>query len=184
VGLLDATEEHPVSKLRRYLVTVLVFILLAGGGLWWMLRYHAEKTAVYHFMNAVVAGDLQRAYGMWNASPSYSIKDFAGDWGTDGYYGPVKSFNVKDTYRPPNGSSGVVVIVEVSPYSPFPEKDDVVKQGRTKEVRLWVQFDNKSIEFPPPQYDRDSIGLPAGALYSASWLASSTSMTGMSSRTG
>jgi len=48
-GLLDQTEEHPASKLRRYLITILVFVLLAGGGLWWLLRYHTEKTAVYHF---------------------------------------------------------------------------------------------------------------------------------------
>jgi hypothetical protein len=156
VGLLDATEEHPPSKLRRYLITILVFVLLGGGGLWWMLRYHAEKVAVYHFLSAVVAGDMQKAYGMWSPSESYSLKDFEGDWGADGYYGPVKSFNVTGTYRPPSGSSGVVVIVDVSPYAPFPDKDDAVKQSKSKRVRLWVQFSNHSVQFPPPQYDQPS----------------------------
>jgi hypothetical protein len=154
VGLLDATEEHPASKLRRYLITILVFLLLGGGFVWWKLRYHAEKTTVYHFLNQVVAGNMQGAYGMWSPSPSYSLKDFEGDWGTDGYYGPVKSFNIRDTYRPPAGSSGVVIIVDVSPYQPFPEKDDALRQSKSKDVRLWVQFKDHLVEFPPPQFDR------------------------------
>jgi hypothetical protein len=153
VGLFDGTEEHPPSKLRRYVISGVVLILLVWGGLWWLLRYHGEKTAVYHFLNAVVAGDMQRAYGMWSPSESYSIKDFQGDWGSDGYYGPVKSFNVTGTYRPPDGSSGVVVIVDVSPYQPFPDKDDALKQTKSKRVRLWVQFKDHRVQFPPPQYD-------------------------------
>jgi hypothetical protein len=154
VGLLDGTEEHPASKLRRYLITAVVFILLGWGGLWWLLRYHGEKMAVYHFLNAVVAGDMQKAYGMWSPSPLYSLKDFEGDWGPDGYYGPVRSFNVTGTYRPPNGSSGVVVIVDVSPYQPFPDKDDALKQSKSKRVRVWVQFKDRLVQFPPPQYDQ------------------------------
>jgi hypothetical protein len=154
VGLLDATEEHPHSKLRRYLIMVAVFALLVGGTMWWFLRFHAEKVAVHHFLNAVVAGNMPQAYGMWSPSESYSLKDFEGDWGADGYYGPVKSFNLVKTWRPPGGSSGVVVTVDVSPYQPFPDKDDYAKQSKSKEVRLWVQFSNDAIEFPPPQYDR------------------------------
>ncbi|MGB9070858.1 MAG: hypothetical protein WCC21_20010 [Candidatus Acidiferrales bacterium] len=153
MGLLDAAEEHPHSKWRRYLIMVLALVVIGGGTIWWLLRYHSEKVAVYHFLNAVVAGDMQKGYGMWSPSESYSLKDFEGDWGPDGYYGPVKSFNVKGTYRPPDGSSGVVVIVDLSPYSPFPEKDDALKQSRSKEVRLWVQFSNHSVQFPPPQFD-------------------------------
>ena len=153
MGLLDATEPRPPSKARRYVISGIVLVLLVGGGLWWVLRYHGEKVAVYHFMSAVVAGDMQKAYSLWSPSESYSLKDFQGDWGTDGYYGPVKSFNVTGTYRPPSGSSGVVVIVDVSPYAPFPEKDDALRQSKTKEVRLWVQFSNRAVQFPPPQFD-------------------------------
>ena len=153
MGLLDATEEHPHSKLRRYVIMVLALVVIGGGTIWWLLRYHGEKVAVYHFLNAVVTGDMPKAYGLWSRSESYSLKDFEGDWGTDGYYGPVKSFNVTGTYRPPDGSSGVVVIVDVSPYQPFPDKDDALKQSKSKEVRLWVQFKDRSVQFPPPQYD-------------------------------
>ena len=152
MGILDATEPHAPSKTRRYVISGIVLVLLVGGGLWWMLRYHAEKVAVYHFLSAVVAGDMPKAYSLWSPSESYSLKDFQGDWGADGYYGPVKSFNVTGTYRP-GGSSGVVVIVDVSPYTPFPEKDDAAKQSKTKEVRLWVQFSNHAVQYPPPQFD-------------------------------
>jgi hypothetical protein len=152
VGILDATEEHPQSKLRRYVISALALVLIVWVSLWWLLRYHGEKTAVYHFLNAVVAGDMQKAYSKWSPSESYSLKDFESDWGPSGVYGPVKSFNVKGTYRPPNGSSGVVVIVDVSPYQPFPEKDDAAKQSKSQEVRLWVQFKDRMVQFPPPQY--------------------------------
>jgi hypothetical protein len=147
VGLLDATELRPPSKWKRRLIMAAVFIALGGTGLWWVLRYHTEKVTVYHFLSAVVAGDMQRAYQIWKPAPTYSFKDFLEDWGPDGYYGPVKSFNVKDTERPKE-APGVIVIVQISPYQPFPEKDDVVKQARTKEVRLRVEFKDESLSFP------------------------------------
>jgi hypothetical protein len=165
MGLLDATEEAPHSRLRRYLITILAFIVIGGGFIWYKLRYHTEKTAVYHFLNAVVAGNLDQAYRMWGASESYTLKDFTGDWGPEGYYGPVKSFNITDTYRPPDGSTGVVIIVDVSPYQPFPDRDDAFKQSKSKEVRLWVQFKDRSIQFPPPQYDRSSFRVDPGFVH-------------------
>lgn len=147
MGLLDATEEHPPSKLKRRLIMVAVFLVLGSAGLWWLLRYHTEKVTVHHFLSAVVAGDMQRAYQIWKPAPSYSFQDFLDDWGPNGYYGPVKSFNVKDTERP-KSAPGVIVIVQISPYQPFPEKDDVVKQAKTKEVRLRVEFGDQSMSFP------------------------------------
>lgn len=127
---------------------VVVFIVLGGAGLWYLLRYHTEKTTIHHFLIAVAAGDMQQAYKIWKPSPSYTLQDFLQDWGPDGYYGPVKSFNLKDTDRL-KGSSGVVLTVEVSPYQPFPDKDDALKQSKTKEVKLWVEFKDQSISFPP-----------------------------------
>jgi hypothetical protein len=159
VSLLDPAAEKPPSKIRPYVIiliaivaTYAAFAAVFPTVLWYPIIYHSELTAANNFMKAVAAGDLRRAYGMWSPSPSYTQQDFESDWGPDGYYGPVKSFNLKDTYRPPNGSSGLVVIVQLSPYQPFPEKDDMVKQSKTKEVRLWVEFKDNSIQFPPPQF--------------------------------
>jgi hypothetical protein len=187
MGLLDDVQEKPPSRIRRYVIilvailaTYAAFAAMLPRFLWYPFIYHSELSTVHKFMNAVSAGNMQQAYGMWNASPSFSSKDFLEDWGPDGYYGPVKSFLVTDTFRPPNGSSGVVVVVEVSPYETFPEKDDVVKQNKTKEVHLWVQLKGRSIQYPPPQFSWK----PRGDLYSGSMRASSTNITGMSSRTG
>jgi len=147
VGILDATEERPPSKLKRRLIMTVVFVVLGGVGLWWLLRYHTEKVTVYHFLSAVEAGDMQRAYQIWKPVPSYTFDRFLEDWGPNGYYGPVKSFNVKDTDHPA-GCACVDVIVQVNPDHPFPEKDDVVGQAKTKEVKLRVEYSDQSIGFP------------------------------------
>ena len=147
MGLLDATPDRPPSKLRRRLIMAAVFIALGSAGLWWVLRYHTEKVTIHHFLSAVAAGDLQRAYQIWKPAPSYSFKDFQDDWGPNGYYGPVKSFNVKDTDHP-SQCSCVDVIVQVSPYQPFPEKDDFVKQAKTKELKIRVEYGDQSMSFP------------------------------------
>lgn len=148
MSMLDGIEEPRPSKVRSYVIMALAFIIVGGGSLWYVLRFHTEKTTVHYFMKAVVAGDMEQARTIWKPSSGYTMKDFLEDWGPDGYYGPIKSFNVKDTNHPV-GASGVIVIVEVSPYQPFPDKDDSLKQSKTKEINLWVQFKDESISFPP-----------------------------------
>lgn len=148
MGLFDSTDEHPPSKIRRYIITVVAGLLIIGGGVWWFSRFHTEKHTIRAFMNAVVAGNLQEAYKIWKPEPSYSFKDFQDDWGESGYYGPIRSYMIRDADRL-HDSSAADVIVEVSPYSPFPDDHDVAKQAKTKEIKLWVQFKDQSISFPP-----------------------------------
>ena len=148
MGLLDASDEEPKSKLRRWIVTGVIFLLLMGWGVWWLLRFHSEKKAVEQFLQAVIANDMQKANQIWKPSRSYTMKDFVEDWGPAGYYGPVKSFHI-ETAQQNNGASGVTVVVELSPYDPFPADNDKVKNSRTKEVRLWVESKDMSIGFAP-----------------------------------
>lgn len=148
MALFDSTDEHPPSKIRRYIITVIAGVLILGAAVWWLTRFHNEKHTVRMFMNAVAAGNLPEAYKIWKPEPSYSFKDFQDDWGDSGYYGPVHSFLIRDADRLHN-SSAAVVIVEVSPYSPFPDEHDIAKQSKTKEVKLWVQFSDESMSFPP-----------------------------------
>jgi len=147
LGLLDAKPDHPPSKLKRRLIMAAVFIALGSAGLWWVLRYHTEKVTIYHFLSAVTAGDTQRAYQIWKPAPSYTYDRFLEDWGPSGYYSPAESFNVKDTDHP-SSCSCVDIIVQLSPYRPFPEKDDFVKQAKTKEFKLRVEYKDQSISFP------------------------------------
>jgi hypothetical protein len=148
VVLFDPIEEHPRSKTRRRIIIGFCVLILGAGVLWWLLRFHTERVTIHNFLNAVVAGNMQKAYQIWKPEQSYSFKDFLDDWGPNGYYGPVKSFQVKDSERPKQGSA-VAVKIELSPYQPFPEDDDRLKQNRTKEVILWIELKDQSISFPP-----------------------------------
>ncbi len=98
-------------------------------------------------MDAVVAQDYQHAFQIWKAHGSYTFQDFMADWGLDGYYGPVKSYRIESAAQPPNGGSGVVVVVEVSPFQPFPDSTDP-HSSRNREIRLWVERSDQSLSFP------------------------------------
>jgi len=148
VGIFDSSEEHPPAKIRRYLITALAFILLVAAGCWYLLRFHTEKQTINRFLSKVAAGNMQEAYTIWKPSATYSLKDFLDDWGPQGYYGPVKSYHIEDVVHLKNGS-GVVVIVDVSPYQPFPDDNDFVKGSKTQKVHLWVEFKDQSISFQP-----------------------------------
>jgi hypothetical protein len=152
VSIFDSGEEHPPAKIRRYIISGVVFVLLVVGACWYLLRFHAEKHAVRQFLDAVVAGNMQQAYQMYNPGPAYTLQDFLEDWGDKGYYGPVKSYrieNADEQKRGPEPPSGVDITVELSPYAPFPPNDDVAKQNKTKEVRLRVEYKDHSIGFAP-----------------------------------
>ena len=149
MAIFDSVEQHPPSKKRRYIVTGIALAILLAGSVWWLLRFHTEKGTIRHFMNAVIAGNLQQAYQIWKPSPSYSFNDFVEDWGPNGYYGPVKSFHIENRPEHRAGGSGVAIKIELSPYQPFPADDDQVKRAKTKEVTLWVEFKDQSITFPP-----------------------------------
>ena len=148
MGILDSTGEEPDSKLRRWILTGAVFALLMALGIWWVFRFHSEKKVVEQFLQAVIAEDMPRAYQIWKPASSYKFKDFAEDWSASGYYGPVKSYRI-ETAQQKSGASGVTIVIELSPFDPFPDKNDKVKNYRTKEVRLWVENKDLSIGFAP-----------------------------------
>jgi len=149
VGLFDSTEEHPPSKVLRYIITGVVFVGLIAGFIAYQLRFHTEERTLRHFMDAVAAGKMDEAYRIWKPSETYSFKDFLEDWGPDGYYGPIKSYHLEHIEKNKPNASGVVATIELSPYQPFPDDHDAAKQSKTKEVRLWVEFKDQSLGFPP-----------------------------------
>ena len=150
MGLLDASEE-PKSKLLRYSVTAVALVILLVFGFWysWYLFFFMpERHTVEHFMNAVIDGNLQMAYEIWKPhGNSYSFQDFTSDWGAKGYYSPLKSYRI-ETAEQPNQGSGVIVVVEISPYKPFPATNDP-NSGRNREVSIWVERSDQSLSFPP-----------------------------------
>jgi hypothetical protein len=150
VGILDQGAEEPKSKALRYVISAVALAAMIAGGLGYFLRFTPEKRTVERFMNAVIAGDTQQAYQIWHPHPSFTYQDFLGFWGPKGYYSPIKSFRIESAEMPPKGGSGVVVVVELSAYAPFPTSEDSVKFAQSQEVRLWVERSDHSLGFPPP----------------------------------
>jgi hypothetical protein len=153
VGLFDSTEEHPPAKMMRYIITGVVFIVLVALFAAYQLRFHNEEKTVRHFMDTIAAGNMDEAYRIWKPTQTYSFKDFLEDWGPTGYYGPIKSYHVEHVERMAAASggeaSGAVATIRVSPFQPFPDSHDEAKQNKTQEVRIWVQFKDQSLGFPP-----------------------------------
>jgi len=150
MGLLDAGAEEPKSKALRYVVSGVALALLLGASLWYFLRYTTEKRTVDRFMHAVVTADTQQAYQIWHPHPGFSYQDFLSFWGPNGYYSPIKTYRLESAEVPPKGGTGVVIVVEISAYDPFPKAEETVKSGQNREVQLWVERSDQSLSFPPP----------------------------------
>ena len=43
MGILDSGAEEPKSKALRYVISAVALVLLIALGLWYFLRYTAEK---------------------------------------------------------------------------------------------------------------------------------------------
>lgn len=148
MSLLEPPPD--VHKRSRALAfTVVTSIIIAVIAVWFVLRFYPEKKAVGNFFNAVIAGDMNRAYQLWQPGPSYKLQDFIADWGPTGYYGPVKSYEILKARSPRGSNSSVEVRVAISPFSPMPSVDDAEKSQKTKIVNVWVDAKDKSLSFPP-----------------------------------
>lgn len=148
MGLFDSDGEEPKSKIIRWTVSALLLVILSGFTAWYFLRFQTEKNTARQFFETLAAGDMKRAYELWQPGPSYTYELFLEDWGPTGEYGPVTSFRIVTADRPPSRSggvaSGVVVVVEVSPRAPFDGSTPGIK-----EVQLWVERKDQSLSFPP-----------------------------------
>jgi hypothetical protein len=148
MSLTDPPADKP-DKSRAMAFTVAALAVVAIVALWFTFRYYPEKKAAERFFDALVAGDTARAYQLWKPSPSYSMKDFLADWGPQGYYGPVESYNILHA-KAPSSSNAVAVSVEVSPFSPMPDISDTEKSRKTRVVEVWILAADKSFSFPVP----------------------------------
>lgn len=145
--LLDPPPVKP-EKSRAMAFTVAAVSVAMLVVVWFGFRYYPEKKAADHFFAALAEGNTDLAYKLWKPAPSYSLKDFLADWGPEGYYGPVKSYEILKTCAP-HSSNAVDVSVAVSPFSPMPQPGDEEKSRKTKVVSVWVVTSDKSLSFPP-----------------------------------
>lgn len=147
-SLLNPRPERRHSKYFKYSILGLILVFILSATFWFLFRFHPEQSTVRTFMEDVINGRYQDAYKLWKAGASYQYKDFLQDWGPTGYYGPVRSYAIVGTHEP-SDASGVIVVVDVSPFRSFPPNDDFEKSRKTKEVRLWVQFSDHTISYAP-----------------------------------
>ena len=145
--LLDPPPVKP-EKSRAMAFTVAAVSVALMVLLWFVFRYYPEKRAADRFFTALAAGNTDLAYQLWKPTPSYSMKDFLADWGPEGYYGPVKSYEILKTCAP-HGSNTVDVSVAISPFTPMPQPGDAEKSRKTKIVSIWMVSSDKSLSFPP-----------------------------------
>ena len=147
MSLLSPPPE-PSNKSKVWTFTIAALTVALAIALYFTFRYYPEKKAGEHFLDALVSGNTNQAYQLWKPSESYGLGDFLADWGPGGYYGPVKSYSIvkADSKK---GANGVILTIEVSPFSPMPDKNDVEKSRRTKQLSVWVKSDDKSLSFPP-----------------------------------
>jgi hypothetical protein len=137
------------KKSRAMIFTMTAAFLIAVIAVWFWLRFYPEKKAAGEFFNAVVAGDMPRAYQLWKPGPSYKMQDFVADWGPTGYYGPVKSYEIMKAKSPNGSATSVEIRVAISPFSPMPDANDAEKSQKTKVVSVWIDAKDKSFSFPP-----------------------------------
>jgi hypothetical protein len=148
MALLEPPAE-PSNKTRHLIFTAAALVVIAAVATYYSFRFYPEQKAAQRFFDTLVVGDMNGAYRLWKAGPSYRIQDFMADWGPYGYYGPVKSYKVKRMKSPNGPSNNVIAEIEVSPFSPMPDANDTEKSRRTRTVTVWVNSNDKSLSFPP-----------------------------------
>jgi hypothetical protein len=147
MSLLEPPPEKN-NKPRAMAITGVALFAVLIVVLWFVFRYYPEKKVTGQFFDALVAGETDRAYGIWKPTQSYRKDDFLADWGPAGYYGPVKSYKIMGA-KAPDKSNSIAVDVAISPYAPMPDASDAEKSRKTRVVVLWVSPGDKSISFPP-----------------------------------
>src|SRR5581483_4036413 len=146
--LFEAKEYDPSrDRRRRNVIIAVVVIVILVGGLTWHFRYWPEEHVVDKFFDALQVKDYEKAYGIWFNDPDwkqhpdkhkdYDFHSFYLDWGPGGQWGLVQSHKI---YTTVGGGSGVTVVVIVN--------------GRSEVANVWVQKGDKTMSFPPVEYER------------------------------
>jgi hypothetical protein len=131
--------DHPIPKRSRALTErlkvpfyIAIALVLISGLLYKFANFREER-AVRQFMAQVEGDNLDGAYQLWDAEGRYTMKDFAQDWGRDGYY----TKGMHDARVVDSNSKGGSVVVYVN--------IDSLKSP----VALLVDKDTLKISFSP-----------------------------------
>lgn len=134
--LMDASPfDRERARRRNWIILAVIIALIIAIGIYSYWPYYEARKTVNHFMTAIVRGNYQEAYAIWQADPAqYSMDSFMQDWGPGSPYGVIKTYKIQTVTEPPGGhSSGLVVLVRIN--------------GIHTDARLWVQNGNEEMSF-------------------------------------
>ncbi len=117
--LFDAKPPKPRTGIWKHLPLlpwILVLVAIIATLLYFGFRNYPEKKVVEHFLTALEKGNYQKAYAIWQPSPTYKYQDFLHDWGPKGDYGKVREFDIVSTET--KGNQSVIVTIRVNNEDP------------------------------------------------------------------
>ncbi len=130
--LLDAKPPKPELPIWRYVLIGVAAAIVIGVSAYLLWDY-PEEHAVDRFMEALERGDYRVAYQLWQPSASYSYDDFMKDWGPQGDYGKIKSYDVLEAS---SATSKTVMIL-------------VMINNETPALKLLVDRKTKGLAYSP-----------------------------------
>jgi hypothetical protein len=107
--------DHPIPKKSKALKerlkvpVAIALVLIFISGIIYKFANFREERRVRQFMETVQSGQMETAYGQWDAGGRYTLKDFLADWGKEGYY----TKGMHDAHVVDSNSQGSSVIVYV-----------------------------------------------------------------------
>lgn len=156
MSLMDAPQFNARRERRNRIlgisaIVLSVLVFLAGISFYldkpWQLWHWPSDHRVNVFFSALEAGNLARAYGIWNHDPAwqqhpdryaaYSFADFQKDWGADSDYGVIKSHKI---IVAKSVGDGVVLGVDINGGKTpiFLRVDDATKTIGFSPVELYI----------------------------------------------
>jgi hypothetical protein len=146
--LFNAPAYNEAAERRRHIQRALVVLaVVAIAVLVWFNRYWPQERRVEHFFSQLEAQQYTAAYGTWMNDPDwmqhpqryqrYPYERFYMDWGPDGEWGAIHSYQIVGAQKPRSGASGVVIGVRIN--------------HRKELCSLWVEFKDKTLSFSPDQ---------------------------------
>ena len=144
--LLNAPAYDPRrARRKKELLAAGLLLLVLAGLLTYRFWNWREERAVDRFFTQLEQKDYEGAYTTWLADPAwrqhpqkyerYLYADFYRDWGPGGQWGLIRSHQIETAVRPPQGGTGVIVVVTVN--------------GRAEKAFLWVEKGDLSLSFSP-----------------------------------
>lgn len=117
--LLDARPAKRRTGIFKYipLPVLIIIIIVVAGFVTYSFWNYPEERAVSRFLTTLEKGQFKKAYELWQPAASYQFSDFMHDWGPEGDYGKIRSFQI--IHSKSEGTHTVLVMVQINHEEPL-----------------------------------------------------------------